>query len=140
MQGDNDMDKNHIKFIANEELPTASGIYLLYDEKSDLAYIGCASNLRNRIANHRSNLIHQKHPNYMLQAMFNCGYLCVRILSTFPYPDKKRLKEAQQLFIEASPAIFKNPLVNKYKTVPLYQSFSRLIVEEEDWDGEEITG
>ncbi|SOB90408.1 GIY-YIG catalytic domain-containing protein [Ureibacillus xyleni] len=134
------MYKNHIKFITNDELPNTSGIYLLYDEKSDLAYIGSASNLRNRIANHRSNLIHQKHPNDMLQAMFNMGCLCVRILVTFPFLDKKRLKEAENLFIEASPAIFKNPLVNRYKSVPFHQSFVKLMDEDEWNDNNHIAG
>jgi hypothetical protein len=105
--------KNHIDFIENESITERSGIYLLRDEKSGMVYIGNSSNVRARVAVHRSLLQSKKHNNSRLQKIYNEGVLTVCVLIEFPYVDKIRLKEAERLFIDASPVLFPSGICNR---------------------------
>ena len=116
LQGGHFMQTN-IKYMANSEIPNEPGIYLLSDKKNDLHYIGTASDLRARIASHRSKLIQNKHANTTLQAIFSTSMLEVQILTVLHHADKQKLKEIETIFLEAAPILFKNRLINKYKKI-----------------------
>lgn len=113
----------NIKFIANTSLSEEPGLYLLSDKANDYHYLGVASNLRARIANHRSKLIQRKHPNDTLQSIFLTSTIDVQILTVVPNATKQQLKEIEMLFVEAAPVLFKNGLINKYKKVTSPERF-----------------
>ncbi|MET3684419.1 putative GIY-YIG superfamily endonuclease [Alkalibacillus flavidus] len=105
--------QNNIKYLPNDHVPELAGVYILEDTESGHVYIGSSINMRSRIAHHRSLLQMNKHPNKQLQALFLEGNLIFKVLVSFPVPDKHKVKEAEQLFIEASPALFEQELVNR---------------------------
>ncbi|MES1043539.1 hypothetical protein FOA22_03315 [Heyndrickxia oleronia] len=116
------MIKNHIKYLENVDIPALPGVYLLTDTKNDLHYIGSSLNIRSRIANHRTLLNYGSHQNEKLQRMYDEGCLCVNILVAFPFSDKRKIKEAEKLFIEAAPVLFKDNLINKHKGKSIHTS------------------
>lgn len=124
MKGSKEMSKNHknhINFIENADIPALSGIYLLRDIKTGQVYIGNSVNIRARIATHRSLLQAKNHNNQKLQKLYNNGVLTVEILVSFPFSDKKRLKETERIFLEAADVIFPAGIVNRKTTTPFHQ-------------------
>lgn len=117
------MDKmleQNIKFLPNQKIPALAGIYLLHEQLSDKYYIGSTVNMRARVAHHRSLLLANKHPNKDLQKLFLTGNLVFKPLVSFPIPDKAKIREVEQYFIEASSVLFKNELINKRQTKALH--------------------
>src|SRR5215471_848697 len=44
-----------------ESLPSSPGVYLVYDQRDELIYVGKAKNLRRRLAQYRNTLRRKKH-------------------------------------------------------------------------------
>ncbi|MCP1450344.1 GIY-YIG nuclease family protein [Priestia megaterium] len=107
------MKSEMLKYKKNGELPAKAGVYILLNDKNGKVYIGCSMDLRARIATHRSLLLSGKHHSQELQKAFNKDHLSVKVLAILPHANQFLLKEAELLFIQASPHIFPSGLINK---------------------------
>lgn len=105
--------KRLLKYTKNTEFPNEGGVYILKNIKNKKVYIGCTRDLRARLATHRSLLLGNKHHSSELQAAFNRDVLIVRVLAVLPHANQSLLKEAERIFIQASPHIFPSGIINK---------------------------
>ena len=102
-----------LKYTRNSEFPSEAGIYILTNKKDKKVYIGCTRDLRGRIATHRSLLLSGKHHSPELQEAFDKENLVAKVLAVLPHANQSLLKEAEMIFIQASPHIFPSGILNK---------------------------
>lgn len=102
-----------LKYARNTEFPNEGGVYILKNIRNNKVYIGGTRDLRARLATHRSLLLSNKHHSIELQNAFNKNVLIVKILVVLPHANPSLLKEAERMFIQASPHIFPSGIINK---------------------------
>ena len=104
---------NDIIDIENNELPEEAGIYLLFNEREKLYFLGTATDIRARIAGHRSKLLYQKHTNKMLQEIFDTSNVYVKVLTLLPHVSKKELKRQELIFKDVLENLLNVRLINR---------------------------
>ena len=88
---------NHPDFtwdMVDFALPAQRGVYCIYDKRSNMAYIGSASNVRYRVCSHKMDLKKNVHHNPFLKNAYEQGeliFFCVRLAE---YRDSTLLLEA----------------------------------------------
>ncbi len=88
------------KQIVDVDSKDKSGVYMIYNVKTDKAYIGHSESIHRRWADHRSNLRLNTHKNTHLQNSYNLhGANCFIyvVLEQYPYIDKLAEKENKWL-------------------------------------------
>lgn len=103
----------NLKYAQNGEFPDKAGVYILANRKNNRVYIGCTRDIRARIASHRSLLLRGRHHSEEIQETFNRDNLVAKVLAVMPYANQALLKEAELIFIQASPHIFPSGIINK---------------------------
>lgn len=102
-----------IREIENNELSEGAGIYILFNEIEKVYYLGAATDIRARVASHRSILLHKKHTNKILQDIFDNNSLYVKVLVLLPHVSKKELKRQELLFKDALENLLNLRLINR---------------------------
>lgn len=107
---------NDIIEVENNELPEEAGIYILFNEREQLYFLGTATDIRARIAGHRSKLLYQKHTNKMLQELFDTSSVYVKVLTLLPHVSKKELKRQELIFKDVLENLLNVPLINRKRS------------------------
>lgn len=105
-----------ISEIENNELPEEAGIYVLFNKDEKAYYLGAATDIRARVASHRSVLLHKKHTNKILQEIFDNQNLYIKILALLPHVSKKELKRQELIFKEAIENLLNIQLINRKRS------------------------
>ena len=105
--------RSDINEIENNELPEETGIYMLFNDAEQIYYLGTATDIRARIAGHRSKLLYHKHTNRMLQELFDTSNVYVKVLTLLPHVSKKELKRQELIIKDVLENVLNVPLINR---------------------------
>lgn len=102
--------------IENNELSEETGIYMLFNDEEQMYFLGTATDIRARIAGHRSKLLHHKHTNKMLQELFDTSTVYVKVLTLLPHVSKRELKRQELILKDVLENVLNVKLINRKRS------------------------